>query len=296
MKNLTFYILDVFTSEKYSGNQLAVVTNARMLSADVMQNIAKEMNFSETTFITSGKLIANGYNVRIFTPMQEVPFAGHPSLGTAFIIQHEIIQKPIKKVKLNLKAGQVPVSFKYNNKDMPIILWMKQNEPEFIDVIDPERIAPVLNIDKEDIDERFPVQEVSTGLPFIIVPIKKLSAVKKAKIDASGYYELIQTTTAKAIFIFCPETYGKENDFNARMFADCFGIPEDPATGSANGCLAGYLIKHRHSGSEKINVRVEQGYEIGRPSILHVRAEEKDGSIDVHVGGSVVLVAKGELV
>jgi trans-2,3-dihydro-3-hydroxyanthranilate isomerase len=295
MKKLTYYIVDVFTSEKYTGNQLAVVTDARMLSADVMQNIAKEMNFSETTFITSGKLIANGYNVRIFTPLQEIPFAGHPTLGTAFIIQNEIIQKPIKKVKLNLKAGQVPVSFKYNNRDIPTILWMKQNVPEFMDVISPDRIAPVLNIDKEDVDERFPVQEVSTGLPFIIVPVKSLSAVKKAKVDSSKYAALIEQTTAKAIFIFCPDAYGKENDFNARMFADYFGIPEDPATGSANGCLAGYLVKHRYSGAEKINVRVEQGYEIGRPSILHLRAEEKDASIDVHVGGSVVLVAKGEL-
>jgi trans-2,3-dihydro-3-hydroxyanthranilate isomerase len=296
MKKRMFYILDVFTSEKYTGNQLAVVTNAERLSADIMQNIAKEMNFSETTFITSGKMIANGYNVRIFTPAQEVPFAGHPTLGTAFIIQHEMIQKPIKKVKLNLKAGQVPVWFKYNNKDIPTILWMKQNEPEFMGVIDSNIIAPVLNIDKEDIDERFPVQEVSTGLPFIIVPLKSLSGVKKAKVNLSEYNELISQTTSKAIYVFCPETYGKENDFNARMFADSFGIPEDSATGSASGCLAAYLVKHRYSGAEKINARVEQGYEMGRPSLLHLRAEEEDGSIAVHVGGSVVLVAKGELV
>ena len=296
MKKLQFYILDVFTSEKYTGNQLAVVTDARMLSADVMQNIAREMNFSETAFITSGKMTANGYNVRIFTPQQEVPFAGHPTLGTAFIIQNEIIQKPIKKVKLNLKAGQIPVWFKYNNRDIPTILWMKQNEPEFMDVINPDRVAPVLNIDKEDIDERFPVQEVSTGLPFIIVPIKNLSAVKKAKVNLSKYYELIEQAKAKAVFIFCPETYDKENDFNARMFADHYGVAEDPATGSANGCMAGYLVKHRYAGAEKINARVEQGYEMGRPSLLYLRAEEEDGSIDVHVGGCVVLVAKGELV
>ncbi len=296
MKKLQFYILDVFTGEKYTGNQLAVIENARMLSADVMQNIAKEMNFSETTFITSGKLIANGYNVRIFTPRQEVPFAGHPTLGTAFVIQHEIIQKPIKKVKLNLKAGQIPVWFKYNDRNTPTILWMKQNEPEFMDVMSPDSIAPVLSIDKKDIDPRFPVQEVSTGLPFIIVPIKKLSAVKKVKIDLLKYYKLIEQTAAKAIFIFCPETYGDEHDYNARMFADYYGVTEDPATGSAGGCLAGYLVKHRYSDASKINARVEQGYEIGRPSLIHLRAEEEEGSVDVHVGGSVVLVAKGEFV
>lgn len=296
MKKLTFYILDVFTEEKYSGNQLAVIANSEFLSAVEMQKIAKEMNFSETAFITSGKMIANGYNMRIFTPLQEVPFAGHPTLGTAFIIQNEIVQKPVKKVKLNLKAGQIPVSFKYNNRNISTILWMKQNEPEFMDVINQDRIAPVLNIDKEDIDERFPVQEVSTGLPFIIVPIKNLSAVKKAKVDAAGYYELIQQTTAKAVFIFSPETYCDENNINARMFADYYGIHEDPATGSANGCLAAYLVKNRYFGADKINVRVEQGYEIGRPSLLHLRAEEKGGNIEIHVGGGVIMVAKGELV
>ncbi len=295
MKKRTFYIVDVFTGEKYTGNQLAVVTDAQRLLPDIMQNIAREMNFSETTFITSGKLIANGYNVRIFTPVKEVPFAGHPTLGTAFIIQQELINKPIKKVKLNLKAGQISVTFKYGNKNTPTILWMKQIEPEFMDVIDPDRIAAVLNIDTTDIDSRFPVQEVSTGLPFIIVPLKSLSAVKKAKIDAAAYNELIEQTTAKAIFIFCPETYVEENDFNARMFADHFGVPEDPATGSANGCLAGYLVKHRYTGDDKVNARVEQGYEMGRPSLINLRAEEKEGSIDVYVGGGVVLVAKGEL-
>lgn len=296
MKNRIFYIVDVFANEKYTGNPLAVVTNAERMSVVEMQNIAREMNFSETTFITSGKLIANGYNVRIFTPLREVPFAGHPTLGTAFVIQNELIQKPVKKVKLNLKAGQIPVSFKYNDKNVPTLLWMKQNGPEFMNVIEPSLIAPVLNISPADIDDRFPVQEVSTGLPFIIVPLKGLSSVKKAKIHPVKYAELIQQTTARAVFIFCTETYSEANDVNARMFADYYGIPEDPATGSANGCLAGYLVKHRYYGDENINLRVEQGYEIGRPSLLHLRAEESDATIEVHVGGRVVLVAKGNFV
>ena len=153
----------------------------------------------------------------------------------------------------------------------------------------------MLNIGTEDIDPRFPVQEVTTGLPFIIVPLKGMAAVKKARIDLSRYTELIIQTRAKAVFIFSPETYGEDNDINARMFADYYGIPEDPATGSANGCLAAYLVKHRYFGSATINVRVEQGYEMGRPSILHLRAEEKDDSIEVKIGGKVIMVAKGVL-
>ncbi len=295
MKKLTFYILDVFANEKYTGNQLAVILDAGKLSPEEMQKIAGEMNYSETTFIVSGKQEDNGYDVRIFTPWQEVPFAGHPTLGTAYVIQRELINKPIKKVKLNLKAGQIPVAIKYDTHDVPNILWMQQNEPEFINTLEPSVIAPVLNIDTEDIDTRFPVQEVTTGLPFIIVPLKGLAAVKKARIGLAKYNELIAQTRAKAIFVFTPETYGQDNDINSRMFADHYGISEDPATGSANGCLAAYLVKHRYFGSATINVHVEQGYEIGRPSILHLRAEEKDDSIEVKVGGKVIMVAKGIL-
>ncbi len=295
MKKLTFYILDVFANEKYTGNQLAVIPEAGKLSPEEMQKIAKEMNFSETTFIVSGKREDYGYDVRIFTPAQEVPFAGHPTLGTAYIIQQEIINKPIKKVKLNLKAGQISVVFKYDTDGSPNILWMHQNEPEFISSIEPSVIAPVLNISTDDIDTRFPVQEVTTGLPFILVPLKNMAAVKRAKIDPYKYADLIKQTRAKAIFIFSPETYRRDNDLNARMFADYYGIPEDPATGSANGCLAAYLVKHRYYETAAINVHVEQGYEMGRPSILHLRAEEKDESIEVKVGGNVVLVAKGLL-
>jgi len=145
-------------------------------------------------------------------------------------------------------------------------------------------------------DNRFPIQDVSTGIPFIIVPLKTLEALKQTRIARDKYFELIENTQAKAILIFCPETYNQENDLNVRVFADYYGVPEDPATGSANGCLAGYLVKHRYYGKDRINIRVEQGYEMGRPSLLLLKAEGKEGRIDVYVGGKVVMIAKGELV
>jgi len=295
MKNFTFYILDVFAEEKYAGNQLAVIRDAGDLSGGEMQEIAKEMNYSETTFILSDKPRDGGYDVRIFTPEVEVPFAGHPTLGTAFVIQKEIVSKPVESIKLNLEIGQIPVTFNYE-RAQPGVLWMKPKEPVFGEVYDGSEVEQFLTIEKEDIDERFPVQGVAAGIPFVFVPLKTLDAVKRAKIVRDKLFDWIEGKEAKVVFVFCPETYNRENDMNVRLFADAYGIAEDPATGSANSCLAAYLVKHRYFESEKIDIRVEQGYEIGRPSLLYLKAEEKDGGIDVAVGGKVVMVAKGELV
>ena len=295
MEKLTFYIVDVFAEEKYAGNQLAVFRGAEALSDIEMQRIAKEMSYSETTFILSDEKQDGGYDVRIFTPETELPFAGHPTLGTAYVIQQEIVKEPINKIVLNLKVGQIPVTFRYG-EEYGDILWMKQIKPMFGQTFDTELISKVLSLDMREIDDRFPVQDVSTGVPCIIVPLKTLDAVKRARISRDRYFAFVRGTQAKTILIFCPETYRKENDLNVRFFADYIGVPEDPATGSANGCLAGYLVKHRYFGKDRINIRVEQGYEIGRPSLLLLKAEEREEEIDVYVGGKVVMVAKGEFI
>lgn len=294
MATYQFYILDVFAEEKYTGNQLAVVRDAAALSDNEMQMITKEMNYSETTFILSDEPRQDGYDVRIFTPAAEVPFAGHPTLGTAYLIQHEIMKEPAETVILNLKIGQIPVTSGSGGKEKDI-LWMKQIEPVFGTVFDASDIARILTIEKDDIDEGFPIQEVSTGMFFIIVPLKHLAAVKRARVARDQYFELVEKTQAKVILIFSPETYNQDKNLNVRVFCDYVGIPEDPATGSGNGCLAGYLAKHRYFGNDKIDIRVEQGYEIGRPSLLYLRAENKQEKIDVFVGGKVVMVAKGHL-
>lgn len=295
MKKHTFYIVDVFAEQKYAGNQLAVFRDAKVLSDEEMQRFAKEMNYSETTFILSEKEREGGYDVRIFTPENELPFAGHPTLGTAFVIQQEIIKEPVEKVTLNLGVGQIPVTFKYS-KDQVDIVWMKQINPIFGETFDSGTISQILSLKETDIDDRFPIQDVSTGVPIIVVPLKTLSAVKQARIHKDKYLRLIKDIQAKAILVFCPQTYNHENDLNVRFFADFYGVPEDPATGSANGCLAGYLVKHRYFGEDRIDIRVEQGYEIGRPSLLFLRAEAKGEEIDVFVGGKVVMVAKGEFI
>ncbi|MEG4396324.1 PhzF family phenazine biosynthesis protein [Microcoleus sp. BROC3] len=294
---MNFYIVDVFAESKYAGNQLAVFCGAGVaeLSEAQMLLIAREINYSETTFIRSPHPRDGGYDVRIFTPKKELPFAGHPTLGTAFVLQQEIIRENVDRVILNLAVGQIPVTFNYHNESADI-LWMRQNPPSFGQVLSAETLANVLNLEPDEIDANFPIQEVSTGVPFIIVPLKTLASLKKAQVNLDKYFELVNTMEAKEILIFCPETYSDINDLSVRVFAHSLGIPEDPATGSANGCLAGYLVEYAYYGEPKIDVRVEQGYEIDRPSLLLLQAANNEGEITVLVGGKVVMVAKGEFV
>jgi trans-2,3-dihydro-3-hydroxyanthranilate isomerase len=295
MKHLTFYIVDVFAVEKYTGNQLAIFTDASTLSEEQMQQLAKEMNYSETTFITSTELRDGGYDVRIFTPNKELPFAGHPTLGTAYIIQQTIINQPVETVNLNMKVGQIPVTW-HNTDDLGEVLWMRQKPPTFHQIFEASALAPVLSLDMDEIDARFPIQEVSTGIPFIIVPLKTHESLKRIRVNREKYFELVENTQSKEILVFCPETYASENDLSVRVFAEYLGIPEDPATGSANGCLAGYLVEHSYFGEKPVDIRVEQGYEIGRPSLLLLKAQRNEDNIEVLVGGKVVMVAKGEFV
>jgi trans-2,3-dihydro-3-hydroxyanthranilate isomerase len=294
-KGLTFYIVDVFAEHEFAGNQLAVFTNARGVAPRTMQKIARETNFSETTFIISDKENNGGWNVRIFTPEEEVPFAGHPTLGSAYVIQQMLIRSEMTEVRLNLKVGQIPVQFKYQGKT-PGILWMKQKTPIFGKHFNAGRTAKALGLKLADIDRRFPVQAVSTGLPFIIAPLKKLNAVKNAMMHIAEFKSLLKGAAARCVLVFCRQTYGVHNDLNVRVFAPFYGVPEDPATGSANGCLAGYLVKTRYFGTDAISVKVEQGYEIGRPSRLYLKARKIKGKIEVLVGGKVRLVAKGTFV
>ncbi len=296
MKGKVFYIVDVFAEEKYAGNQLAVFRDAGGLSSCEMQDLAKEMNYSETTFILAEEPKDGGYDVRIFTPDAEIPFAGHPTLGTACVIQSQIIGKPADQVLLNLKVGQIPVTFSYGDEGAADILWMRQNPPMAGKVVDRGIVASVLNLIDDDIDDVFPIQEFSTGLPFIIVPLRNLKALRKAYVDRNRLLAMVDALEAKAILCFSPETYKADHDLAVRVFADFYGVPEDPATGSANGDLAGYLVHHRYLGADEIDIRVGQGYEVGRPSLLMLKARRTADAIEINVGGGVVMVAKGELV
>jgi trans-2,3-dihydro-3-hydroxyanthranilate isomerase len=294
MRELEFYIVDVFAETQFSGNQLAVVKNASSLSTSEMQKIAREMNFSETTFILSEKKRDGGFDVRIFTPKTELPFAGHPTLGTAYVIQKASMNNQVEQINLNLKVGQIPVTIKCdeNKRD---ILWMKLKTPDFGDVHESKQFAQILGLNNDDFDERFPICEVSCGVFCFIVLLKTLDAVKRVQVHLKRFYNYIAKTQAKTILVYAKETQHERNDLHVRFFGHYLGVPEDPATGSANGCLAAYLVKYKYFGTDTIDVRVEQGYELDRPSLLLLKATEESGEIHVNVGGRVFMVAEGKI-
>lgn len=290
MPHYEFYIVDVFADSSYAGNQLAVVTDSKNLSTSQMQKVAREFNFSESTFISKRK---QSYDVRIFTPRNELPFAGHPTLGTAWVIQQHMIKEKVSTVKLDLKIGEVPVTFQYN-KNKPGLLWMKQKEPIFGDTFDPHSFSKILGVRPEDIDHKFPIQIVSTGVPFFIVPLRSLKSLKSCKITKEPYFELVRDKEAKSILVFSPEAYNKDSNLAVRVFTEYYGIPEDPATGSGNGCLAAYLANQEYFGKKEIDVTVDQGYEIDRPSKLFLKTEGSK-KFGVKVGGRVFPVAQGTI-
>lgn len=296
MEESIFYIVDVFAESRYAGNQLAVFLNGHLYSDREMQRLARETNFSETTFILPRESSGNTFKVRIFTPHQEVPFAGHPTLGTAYIIIRELLKKRVDSIVLDLKAGKIPVKAYYDSEGGLDRLVMQQLEPVFGEEMERSLAARILGLSEADLDENFPVREVSTGLPVIIAPLKNLEAARRVKVDADLFSSLFNSFKARGILVFSPETYEEKNALNVRGFFHHYGIPEDPATGSAGGCLAGYLVKHGYFGTDSIDISVEQGYEIDRKSVLHLSASLEGGSYNIHVGGKVVPIARCQLV
>lgn len=292
----TFYIADVFAVDRYAGNQLAVFLGAEGLDALQMQQLAREMNYSETTFVLGHGPQADtgGWRVRIFTPAAEIPFAGHPTLGTAAIIDRFVAAAPQAELQLDLDVGPIAVRFDRANDTV----WMRQPQPEFAAPLTGDRVAQlatVLGLSAADIDERWPVRAVSTGLPFFIVPLKTLAALQAICVNREAYFAFIAETAAKNILAFCPQTRQPENQLSVRVFCEYLGIPEDPATGSANGCLAAYLADREYFGKAEVAIRVEQGYEMQRPSLLFLEATKTAIGIEVSVGGRVVPIARGEL-
>lgn len=291
-RKLQYVFTDVFAESKYAGNPLATFLDGSGLSGKEMQQITREINFSETTFILPDQGKDGAFRVRIFTPGGEVDFAGHPTLGTAWVIRNRLIRKPSEKIVLDLNVGRVPVTWG-DADDVNSMLFMRQIEPSFGEQVDAEILADVLRLPPGSLDLEWPVQAVSTGLAHLIVPVKDLKALKKASIQPGLYWALVDKHEAKSILVFCPEGYESSQAVSVRVFGDYYGVPEDPATGSGNGCLAAYLAKHRYFGKPEIDILAGQGYEMGRPSTLALKSSEREGRIQVQVGGRVVPVAEG---
>lgn len=286
-------IVDVFAEEKYAGNQLAVVLSAGDLDTPTMQRIARETNFSETTFVTEDAPLRDGWPVRIFTPAEEIPFAGHPTIGTARVIRHTLSAGAPATVQLRLGIGEVPVRFE--DDDRGEVGWMSTGAPGFGEIYEPDQVADLLGLETSDIDTGTPIEAVTLGVPFTFIPIRSLDAMGRAKFRSEHWESARRHGFPGCLFLFSRETCSRENQIHARMFATPLGITEDPATGSANACLGAYLLRHGGSGTETVEVRVEQGIEIGRPSLLRVRARSRNDEITVEVGGRVIETVRGEI-
>ncbi len=291
MRRYPFVQLDVFTAVPLEGNPLAVFPDGRGLTDKEMQALAREMNLSETTFIIPRDAATEqqrGVQVRIFTPEEELPFAGHPTLGTAYFLHRQTNQS---EVRLDLKAGTIPVSFREDSEGRTFG-EMRQNDPRFGSTHSAEAIAGLAGLDPSDMDPSLPIQTVSTGLIFAIAPVRSLKALQKIRLNLPRAEDYLAKTDAKFIFFISRETSDPAARVQARMI---FYNGEDPATGSAAGCAAAWMVRYGVARPDQ-QVRIDQGLEIGRRSLIHVRAgRDGDRVVNVRVGGNVVEILRGEV-
>ena len=288
------YMVDVFAERPYSGNPLAVVVGTEALSDETMQQFAAEMNFSETTFVTSVPEDDGGYRVRIFTPAREIAFTGHPILGTAWVIRHHVAPEPCSQVRLHLDVGQVPVTFE-PSADGRELVWFIAPPMSLGAMSSREPVAAALGILPEDIDTRAPIQVVSAGTSAMIVPLCSLDAVRRSKLDLDTFSVLAAEGFPPLVYLFCQQTHQSQNDLCARFFFEAHGVREDPATGNGAAFLGAYLLQHRFFPELDLSLRIEQGYEIRRQSLVMLRASMRNDSREVSVGGYVIPTVQGEL-
>jgi trans-2,3-dihydro-3-hydroxyanthranilate isomerase len=289
-----YFICDVFTDTRFGGNQLAVLPEANGLSARQMQQVAREFNFSESTFVLPPEQ-GHSRRVRIFTPTSEIPFAGHPNVGTAFVLATMGAFGPIEApvtVTFEEKAGLVPVAISRRNGN----LWCELSAPERLSLgktVSPDTLASAVSLVASDVlTTTHPPQVTSVGLPFLLAELTDRSALARARVNAQGFDAVAAQGIVPNILLYTRSA--DEFDFRARMFAPFDGVPEDPATGSANCALAGLLSHHDPARDGTFSWRIAQGVEMGRPSVLEASAEKRDGAVvAARIGGASVLVSEG---
>ena len=292
---------DVFTDHLFGGNQLAVFLDGRGLQPDTMQAIAKEMSFSESTFVLPPERPDTDARMRIFTPSAELPMAGHPTIGSTFALARAGVIAPDRaRFVFGLGIGPTPVSLTWRGADLTFA-WMTQSNPTFGDPIaDPAGAAALLGLSELAVaGTGLPVQVVSCGVPYLFVPLATRAAVDSASLQRDRFDEFRDetNTTAHGVFVFSPESGSDKATVYSRMFAPDIGVVEDPATGSASGPLGCYLLRHKVVPAEKAGAILSlQGVKMGRPSHVHVSiAAEKDEITSVRVGGEAVLAGEGTL-
>ena len=287
---ISFYQVDVFTDHIFGGNPLAVFTSGQSFREEQLQKVAREMNLSETTFVYPSSMDAADFDVRIFTPTREIPFAGHPTLGTAYVLRENgFVSTDKNPVRLNFKAGIIPV---WAEKDKG---FMQHPPAKTLHSLEPsEKIAQALGLTLKQLDESLPVQVVSTGFPALLVPVISLKAMQDIALNPSILKEILAPLGIDMIYPFCRETVNADNTVHSRAFAPGLGISEDPATGSVAGAMGAYWASLDTKAD--IKMVIEQGYEMERPSLIDVEISKKGEEMQkIRVGGQTQAVFKGVL-
>lgn len=311
MPGFSYHVVDVFTDRPFGGNPLAVFPDAGGIPASLYQSIARELNLSETTFVLPATDPDCHCKLRIFTPARELPTAGHPTIGTAFVLTREGIFDPSANhgvMRMEQEVGTVPVTIETTDgvpgaSGVPERITMEQAVPSF-GPEDPRRaeIAAMLSLDEADLLDGVPIEVGSAGVPFLYVPLRSLDAARRAVLRMDLWSSLLAEREASSPFLLTTETESPKATVHTRMFAPGFGITEDPATGIASGPLGGYLARHGMLNGQALNdngevvIVSEQGLEMGRPSIIEIRiALDGETITGVKVGGRAVYMASGTM-
>lgn len=288
-----FHIVDVFAERAYAGNPLAVVVGDEGLDRAAMQAIAAEINYSETAFVARAAQPDGAWRARLFTPAREIDFAGHPILGAAAVIRNRLACAG--PVRLDLRVGQVQVTFEPGEAGVELA-WFRSPDVKLGATCDRGRMARALGLVAEDIDGRAPVRMAEAGTAAMIVPLRGLAALELARLDLDAYAPLAAEGFPPLVYLFCTETHAPGNDFCARFFFEAHGVREDPATGNGAAFLGAYLLEHRLLGDGALDLRIEQGHAVRRPSLVRLRARRSGGGREIDVGGGVVATVRGHLV
>ena len=299
MKKIPFIQADVFTDRAFTGNPLAVIPDGSGLSDEEMQSIAREMNLSETAFVLPPSDPKAQFRLRIFTPAAEVPLAGHPVVGTFFVLAQRgniALQEGPNRIFQQCGAGTLPVDIHVRDGQIDRVV-MTQAPPQFLrEFTDRKLLAQSVGLPEERLlPDQLPGQVVSTALPQLIVPATSLEDLENIELDLVTMRKIFRELETDCFMIFTRETVQPESTVHARMFAPFFGVPEDPATGSASGALGAYLVRHSLlEPRPTAHILVEQGYEMGRPSSIFVEVDGSAGNpTEVRVGGKAIEVAEG---
>ncbi len=301
MRKLNFHLVDVFTDRPFGGNQLAVFTNAEGLEPEMMQALAKEMNLSESVFVVPATTPGCHFRLRIFTPAMELPMAGHPTVGTAFVLALAGMFEPASAkeiLRLQEGVGPIEVRLDLDAAGRPGAIWMSQPLPQFGPVFtNRDAIAELLSVDLEDLEPDLPLETVSCGVPFLMVPLKSLKAIRNVKVRLEIWERVLQHSEAPHIFTFCHQVENQGSTVHSRMFAPAMGIAEDAATGGASGPLGCYLVRYGFGVAGVSRFVSEQGIELGRPSFINIEISSEDGNIaSVQVGGHCYYMGQGQLI